>query len=87
MRDKEKNIDKSLPDETSKREFIKEFWKIRDPDPTTEYGAKYRTSSKKILTDKQVFLPAEVFDFDVVPVAGPQSVSFVGCFQTYRRGR
>jgi hypothetical protein len=25
MRDKEKNIEKSLPDETSKREFIEEF--------------------------------------------------------------
>ena len=36
MVDEEKKIYKSLPDSASRREFIREFWKIRDPDPSTE---------------------------------------------------
>lgn len=36
MRDEEKKIYKSLPDAASRQEFIEEFWRIRDPDPTTE---------------------------------------------------
>jgi len=36
MRDEEKEIYRSLPDTASRKEFIEQFWKIRDPDPTTE---------------------------------------------------
>ncbi len=36
MTSEEMKIYKSLPDEQSKAEFIKEFWEIRDPDPGTE---------------------------------------------------
>ena len=36
MRDEEKEIYRALPDTASRREFIEQFWKIRDPDPTTE---------------------------------------------------
>jgi GWxTD domain-containing protein len=36
MMDEEKKIYKALPDSVSKKEFIEEFWKIRDPDPSTE---------------------------------------------------
>lgn len=36
MTDEELKIWKFLPDETSRREFIDEFWKVRDPDPGTD---------------------------------------------------
>ncbi len=36
MTDQEIDVYKRLPDEESKEEFIKEFWRIRDPDPGTE---------------------------------------------------
>lgn len=36
MREEEKEIYRSLPDTASRKEFIERFWKIRDPDPTTE---------------------------------------------------
>ncbi len=36
MTREEIGIYKALPDEESKREFIEEFWKIRDPSPGTE---------------------------------------------------
>jgi len=36
MTREEDKIWKSLPDDSSKEEFIGEFWKIRDPDPGTE---------------------------------------------------
>ena len=36
MTDEEKEIYKQLPDKQSKEEFIEEFWKIRDPDMSTE---------------------------------------------------
>ena len=36
MTDEEKKIYRSLLDTASRRKFIEEFWKIRDPDPSTE---------------------------------------------------
>lgn len=36
MTDEEKEIYKQLPDKQSKEEFIEEFWRIRDPDMSTE---------------------------------------------------
>ena len=36
MTGEENKIWKSLPDNTSKEEFIEEFWEIRDPDPGTD---------------------------------------------------
>lgn len=36
MTEEEKRIYGSLPDDASKRDFIEEFWKMRDPDPTTD---------------------------------------------------
>jgi GWxTD domain-containing protein len=36
MRDEEKKIYHSLSTAEAKREFIHQFWKMRDPDPTTE---------------------------------------------------
>jgi GWxTD domain-containing protein len=36
MMDEEKKIYRSLPDAVSREEFIQEFWRMRDPDPTTE---------------------------------------------------
>lgn len=36
MTDDEKKIYNTLPDAASKKAFIEEFWKIRDPDPSTE---------------------------------------------------
>jgi GWxTD domain-containing protein len=36
MTQEEINIYKSLPDEESKREFIEEFWRVRNPTPGTE---------------------------------------------------
>ena len=36
MTGEENKVWKSLPDNTSKEEFIEEFWEIRDPDPGTE---------------------------------------------------
>jgi len=36
MRDEEKEIYRSLPDAVSRKEFIEQFWKIRDPVPSTE---------------------------------------------------
>jgi GWxTD domain-containing protein len=36
MTDDELKIWKRLPDEVSRREFIEEFWKVRDPDPGTD---------------------------------------------------
>jgi GWxTD domain-containing protein len=35
MTNEELTVWKSLPDRDSRREFIEEFWKIRDPDPST----------------------------------------------------
>jgi GWxTD domain-containing protein len=36
MRDEEKEIYRSLPDAASRKEFIEEFWNMRDPNPSTE---------------------------------------------------
>jgi GWxTD domain-containing protein len=36
MTDEEKKIYQALPDAAARREFIEEFWKMRDPDPSTE---------------------------------------------------
>jgi GWxTD domain-containing protein len=36
MTEEELKIYKRLPDEKTKKEFIREFWQIRDPDPLTE---------------------------------------------------
>jgi GWxTD domain-containing protein len=36
MTDEEIKIWKSLPDEGSRREFMDEFWRVRDPDPGTD---------------------------------------------------
>lgn len=36
MTNEEIEIYKKLPDEQSREEFIEEFWRIRDPDPSTE---------------------------------------------------
>lgn len=36
MTEEEKRIYGSLPDDASKRDFIEEFWEMRDPDPTTD---------------------------------------------------
>lgn len=36
MTDEELRIWKLLPDENSRREFIEEFWRVRDPDPGTD---------------------------------------------------
>ena len=36
MTDQEKDVYKRLPDEESKEEFIREFWRIRDPNPGTD---------------------------------------------------
>ena len=66
-------------DETKTCSFLEE--EVLDTGPNTEL------SSKKTSAEKQVLLPAEMFDFDVVPVACPQSVSFIGRFQTCWRGR
>jgi GWxTD domain-containing protein len=48
MTGEEITIYKSLPDRASREEFIEEFWKIRDPDPTTEENEAKREFEERI---------------------------------------
>jgi GWxTD domain-containing protein len=48
MTEDEMKIYNSLPDADSKREFIEEFWKMRDPDPSTEENENKIEFEKRI---------------------------------------
>jgi len=48
MTDEEGKVWKSLPDDASREEFIKEFWEIRDPDPGTEENEAKREFEERI---------------------------------------
>jgi GWxTD domain-containing protein len=48
MTGEEITIYKSLPDRASREEFIEEFWKIRDPDPTTEENEAKREFEERV---------------------------------------
>ena len=55
MTEEEMKTYNALPDPDSKREFIEEFWKIRDPDPSTE------ENENKIEFEKRVAFANEWF--------------------------
>jgi GWxTD domain-containing protein len=48
MTDEEIKIYKSLPDRTAQEEFIEEFWRIRDPDPSTDENEAKREFEERV---------------------------------------
>lgn len=48
MTDEEKEDYKNLPDAESKKKFIEEFWRIRDPDPGTEENENHQLFEERV---------------------------------------
>lgn len=71
MTDQEKDVYKRLKDEESKKEFIEEFWRIRDPNPSTdeneariEFEERIRYANKWFWPFSQARGPADEPDND-----------------------